>query len=84
MAMMLNFTLNNKFTYKSHQLRGLAFIKGFVSFACACSLGGILNVSIAHHLFEQGVGWGLAGLLGGFLGGIWNYAITKTFTWKAA
>jgi dolichol-phosphate mannosyltransferase len=83
-AMTINFTLNNRLTYKSHQLHGLAFLKGLLTFWGACGVGGVINILIAQHLFSHGIQWMLSGLLGAVIGGVWNFAITKNFTWRAS
>lgn len=82
-AMTLNFFLNNMLTYRSSRLRGAGLVWGFASFAVACSLGAAINVILARTVFEHGVAWQVAGLVGAMVGAVWNYAITSTFTWKA-
>ncbi len=81
-AMTINFSLNNIFSYRDQQLRGAGFVRGLISFYLACSLGAAINLLIAGSLFQGGIHWWLAGLLGAAVGAVWNYAITSTFTWK--
>jgi dolichol-phosphate mannosyltransferase len=38
-AMTFNFALNNRFTYRDRQLKGLAWFRGLLSFYLVCSLG---------------------------------------------
>ena len=81
-AMTVNFIINNIFTYSDKKLKGLGFIKGLLSFYLACSIGAFINIRVAGFLFEHGIHWWLAGILGAVIGAVWNYAITSTFTWK--
>lgn len=81
-AMIHNFVLNNLFTYRDQRLVGWRFWGGLVSFVFACSLGALINVTVALYGKEAGVTWWLAGGMGAFVGAIWNYAITSTITWK--
>src|SRR5262249_37558409 len=39
LAMTFNFFLNNQFTYRDRRLRGLALLRGLVSFCLICGLG---------------------------------------------
>ncbi len=81
-AMTSNYVLNNTFTYRERRLRGVKFLRGLISFYLACFLGALINVALAGWLFETGVTWWLAGMLGAVAGAVWNYAITAMFTWK--
>jgi dolichol-phosphate mannosyltransferase len=81
-AMTVNFTLNNVFSYRDQQLKGKKFILGLVTFYFACALGAVINLQIARSLFGAGIVWWLSGLLGAMVGAVWNFAITSTFTWK--
>ncbi len=81
-AMTMNFILDNFFTYHDRQLKGWTFVKGLLSFYIACSIGAVANIQVAIFLFNQGVYWWLAGLLGAIIGAVWNYTITATFTWS--
>jgi dolichol-phosphate mannosyltransferase len=82
LAMTFNFIFNNIFTYQDRKLRGRDFFKGLVSFYIACAIGAFVNVRVAMFLFDHGVMWWMAGVLGAVVGAVWNYAITSTFTWK--
>ena len=83
LAMTINFVLDNLFTYHDKQLKGLNFVKGLFSFYVACSIGAFVNIQISSFLFKTGVSWWGAGLLGAIVGSVWNYAISKHFTWHA-
>ena len=81
-AMTSNFFLNNLFTYRDRRLRGLALLRGLVSFYAICALGAVANVGIAGYVFSRNEVWWLAGLAGVAVGSVWNYAVSSVFTWK--
>jgi dolichol-phosphate mannosyltransferase len=80
-AMTTNFALNNLFTYRDMRLRGWRWVKGWVAFVLACSLGTAANVGIAAYLFDKHAAWPLAALAGITVGAVWNYAMTMVYTW---
>ncbi len=81
-AMASNFLLNNEITYHDRRYRGVGVVGGFLVFALLCSVGAIANINIANLLFESHRGWPLAGLAGGLIGVVWNYAASNTFVWR--
>jgi dolichol-phosphate mannosyltransferase len=82
-AMMFNYWLNNIVTYRDQKLKGMRFVYGFFSFAIICSIGALSNIGVASALFmEDSQAWWVAGILGGLLGSVWNYAMTSVFTWR--
>jgi dolichol-phosphate mannosyltransferase len=83
MAMTSNFALNNVLTYHDRRLRGWNWLKGWFSFAFACSIGAIANVGVATYLFGADLTpWLVSGLAGIMVGVVWNYAVTSLVTWK--
>ena len=82
LAMTANFFINNLFTYRDRRLRGLAVLRGLLTFYAICSLGAVANVGIAGYVFSRNEVWWLAGLAGIVVGSVWNYAISSVFTWK--
>jgi len=80
-AMTANFALNNLFTYRDMRLRGWRWVRGWVSFVLACSVGSAANVGLAAYLFQNHAGWTLAALAGITVGAVWNYAVTMVYTW---
>jgi dolichol-phosphate mannosyltransferase len=80
-AMLSNFLLNNRFTYRDRRLKGWRKLRGLLVFCLGCAVGAVANVGIAATLFGQGRSWWLAGLAGALIGGVWNYAIASTYTW---
>lgn len=83
-AMTTNFILNNIFTYRDARLTGWRWVRGWMSFMLACSLGTLANVGIAAYLFEKNAGWTLAAVAGIAIGAVWNYATTMIYTWGVA
>jgi dolichol-phosphate mannosyltransferase len=80
-AMVFNFTLNNILTYRDRRLKGLAWVKGLLSFMLACSIGALSNVGVATYLFKDKTQWILAALAGVLVSAVWNYAVTQIWTW---
>jgi dolichol-phosphate mannosyltransferase len=83
-VMVLNYVMNNSFTYRDRRRRGSAFWVGMLTFCIACSLGGIANVLISAEAFRQGMPWPLAGITGLLFSAVWNYGVTSMITWRRA
>ncbi len=81
-AMTSNYAMNNILTYRDMRLRGWAWIRGWVSFTLACSVGALGNIGIATYIFTQDTTWVLASLSGIIVGAVWNYAVTSVYTWN--
>lgn len=82
-AMVSNYQINNLTTYRDMRLRGVKFFYGLLNFCVACSLGALINVMVADSLKEINFEWWLAGLLGTIVGAIWNYSLTRFYTWRS-
>lgn len=83
-AMTWNFMLNNVLTYGDLKLRGLAALKGFLSFAAVCSVGTLANVGVAKMIYAQDPDWLLAGTAGALMAAVFNYSVTSVITWRKA
>jgi dolichol-phosphate mannosyltransferase len=81
-AMTFNFLLNNVFTYRDRQLKGVALLRGLLTFYLACSLGGAANVEIGAMVLRSGGAWWLAGTAGALVGWLWNYVASAVLTWE--
>ena len=82
MAMTSNFAINNAVTYRDRQLRGMQWIKGWISFCLLCGLGVAANVGVATVIFERQSSWWIAGVAGAVIGAVWNYVASSVFTWR--
>lgn len=81
-AMTFNFAVNNVLTYRDMRLRGWQWLRGWISFSLACSVGAFANVGIAAYIFALDTRWVLAALSGIVVSAVWNYAVTMVYTWK--
>jgi dolichol-phosphate mannosyltransferase len=81
-AMISNFCLNNRLTYRDQRLKGGRFFLGLLSFCAICSVGAFLNLLVAGSLFDHRVPWAAAGVLGSMVGAVWNYGVTSCLTWR--
>ena len=82
-AMTVNFLLNNLITYRDRKLKGWGIVRGLVSFYLACSIGVFINLKLADSAVASGTPWYVAGLFGLAIGSIWNYGVTRLFTWRS-
>jgi dolichol-phosphate mannosyltransferase len=81
-AMVINFTFNNSFTHRDRRLTGRKFFAGLLGFIAVCSVGAFVNVEIANYFYGLSVSWWISGLLGAFIGSVWNYAVSATLVWR--
>lgn len=81
-AMTTNFFLNNAITYRDRKLKGARFLLGLLSFYLVCGIGLFANVGVATALYNIQQRWWLAGLFGGLVSAVWNYAASNALTWK--
>jgi dolichol-phosphate mannosyltransferase len=81
-AMTWNFVFNNMITYRDQRLRGAAFFGGLASFYVIGAVGALANVGIGQLLYERGRSWWLAGIAGALIGVVWNYTMSRLFTWR--
>ena len=83
LAMLFNFQLNNRLTYRTHRLRGTRLLRGLGLFMLVCGLGAVANVGIATALFSHEAHNGLAAAaIGAAVGVVWNYAVSSTLVWR--
>ena len=80
-TMTFNFAVNNVLTYRDKRLRGLRWLRGWLSFNIACGLGACMNVGLATYVNQVTGIWYIAALAGIAVGAVWNYAVTKRLTW---
>ena len=81
-AMTFNFILNNELTYANKKLRGWRYLTGLLTFYAVCSIGAIANVSVASWIYMLDRSFWIAGLAGVLMSVVFNYSVTKVFTWR--
>lgn len=81
-AMTTNFVLNNELTYADKRLRGGRFWIGLLSFYLVCSFGTLANVSVASWIYQADPNLFLAGIAGAIMSVVFNYSVTRVFTWR--
>ena len=79
--MTFNFAVNNLLTYHDRRLRGLRWVRGWITFMLACSLGALMNLGLASSLYRADHAWPLAAFGGILVGAVWNYVATTFITW---
>ncbi|MGC9270657.1 glycosyltransferase [Acidiphilium sp.] len=82
-AMVANFEMNNRLTYRTIRLRGARYWRGLVLFMLVCGLGAIANVGIARALYHANTAGIAASAAGSAIGVVWNYAVSATLVWRA-
>jgi dolichol-phosphate mannosyltransferase len=81
-AMSFNFVLNNELTYANKKLRGWRYLTGLLTFYAVCSIGAIANISVASWIYTLDRSFWIAGLAGVLMSVVFNYSVTKVFTWR--
>jgi dolichol-phosphate mannosyltransferase len=81
-SMTTNFVLNNELTYSDKKLKGGRFWWGLVTFYAVCSFGTIANVSVATWIYAVSPELYLAGIAGALMSVVFNYSVTRIFTWR--
>jgi dolichol-phosphate mannosyltransferase len=84
LTMSFNFAVNNALTYRDRRLKRARWLRGWVSFNFACSIGGCINVGLAACLYKLTGSWYSSALAGIAAGAVWNYSVTKRLTWNRA
>ena len=81
-AMTFNYVVNNELTYANKKLKGWKFWTGLLSFYAVCSIGALANVSVASWIYQFDGQFYVAGLLGVLMSVVFNYSVTRVFTWR--
>ena len=81
-AMTFNFVLNNELTYANKKLRGWRYFTGLFTFYAVCSFGAIANISVASWIYTLDRDIWIAGIAGVLMSVVFNYSVTKVFTWR--
>lgn len=81
-AMVANFEMNNRLTYRTMKLRGPRYWQGLALFMIVCGLGAIANIGIARALYREDATDIAASAAGSAIGVVWNYAVSATLVWR--
>jgi len=81
-SMTSNFFLNNELTYSDKKLRSARLVLGLVTFYAVCSFGLIANVSVANLVYGLDQQVYVAAIVGVVMSVVFNYAVTRVFTWR--
>ncbi len=81
-AMTFNYVVNNELTYANKKLRGWRYLTGMLTFYAVCSIGALANVSVASWIYAYDGQFYIAGLLGVLMSVVFNYSVTRVFTWR--
>jgi dolichol-phosphate mannosyltransferase len=81
-AMTFNFVLNNELTYANRKLRGWRYLGGLLTFYIVCSIGAIASVSVGTWIYTIDRSFWLAGIAGVLMSVVFNYSVTRVFTWR--
>ncbi len=81
-AMTFNYIVNNELTYANKKLKGFRFWTGLLTFYAVCSIGALANVSVASWIYAFDGQFYVAGLLGVLMSVVFNYSVTRVFTWR--
>jgi dolichol-phosphate mannosyltransferase len=82
-AMVVNFELNNRLTYRMYKLKRATYWRGLALFILVCSLGAVANIGIARTLYAEDATGVAASSAGAAIGVVWNYAVSTTLIWRA-
>ncbi|MCP1269783.1 glycosyltransferase [Acetobacter cerevisiae] len=81
-AMIVNFQLDNNFTYRDRRLRGVRCLWGLLLFMLVCSVGALANVGVADMVYNQNREFNEASVAGALIAVVWNYAMSATIIWR--
>lgn len=81
-AMIVNFQLDNNFTYRDRRLRGVRCVWGLLLFMVVCSVGALANVGVADMVYHQSRAFNEASVAGALIAVVWNYAMSSTIIWR--
>lgn len=80
-AMTSNFFLNNSITYSDKKLKGIAMLKGLLSFYLTCSVGALISIALSSFLYDNKIPYMVAGVAGAIVAAVWNFLLTAMYTW---
>jgi dolichol-phosphate mannosyltransferase len=81
-VIVINFWLNNSFTFRERRFRGIGVLRGLLIYSLGCAIGLLTNVGVARFLAHAGAPWYVAGIFGLGVSAVWNYWVSSVFTWR--
>ena len=81
MALTSNYLINNWVTYSDRRRSGVALITGYFKFCSLCGIPLLVNLAVAHLVYQHAPSWWLAGAAGALVGAVWNYVSTAVAVW---
>jgi dolichol-phosphate mannosyltransferase len=81
-AIIFNFLLNNSWTFATVKLRGWKAVFGFIRYNLACVFGALASYAVTSSLYAHGQHALASVAVGAGVGMIWNYTMSRLFTWK--
>jgi dolichol-phosphate mannosyltransferase len=78
----LNYILNNIITFRDNKLFGIKFIEGLIKFFVTCFLGLACNLAISYSLYNIGINWYMASVIGVLFSSVWNFGLSLYYVWK--
>lgn len=81
-AMIWNYTLNNRITFRRFRKKGLDWFLGLCVFCAISSIGALSNVGVAGLLNASEFVWWTAALAGVFVGTVFNFALSRFVVWR--
>jgi len=81
-VIVINFWLNNIFTFRDRRYRGIALLRGLAIYYIGCTAGVLINLAVARFITNAGGQWYIAGGFGLAVSAVWNYWVSSVFTWR--
>lgn len=83
-AIIFNYTLNNRSTFADRRRRGWRWWSGFASYFAICGAGAVANIGVGSFVFLGKHDWWVAGVAGAVIGAAWNFGASSLVTWRKA
>ena len=82
-SLILNYFINNIWTFKRRTHKGFGKFIGLLKFNLLSGIGGLISYFISMALFNSGINWIFASIIGAIVASLWNYNLNKLLTWNA-
>jgi dolichol-phosphate mannosyltransferase len=81
LGMTVSYAVSNAMMYRDCKRHGIRWFTGLVYFITVCSAGAASNVILAGYLFNHGIVWSSAVLVGAILWLAWNFTAMSSYVW---